>query len=75
MKKPFYKILYVQVLFAIVCGVLLGIFLPADAVAMKPLGDGFISGPLTLPSGVTLWIDKAVSRVSPGATLTTSPSS
>ncbi|WP_295997462.1 dicarboxylate/amino acid:cation symporter [Rugamonas sp.] len=42
MKKPFYKILYVQVLFAIACGVLLGHFLPADAVAMKPLGDGFI---------------------------------
>jgi len=41
-KKPFYKILYIQVLFAIVCGVLLGIYLPADAVAMKPLGDGFI---------------------------------
>jgi Na+/H+-dicarboxylate symporter len=41
-KKPFYKILYVQVLFAIACGVLLGIYLPADAVAMKPLGDGFI---------------------------------
>ena len=41
-KKPFYKILYVQVLFAIVCGVLLGIYLPGDAVAMKPLGDGFI---------------------------------
>lgn len=42
MKKPFYKILYVQVLFAIVAGVLLGIYLPTDAVAMKPLGDGFI---------------------------------
>ncbi|MBA5688797.1 dicarboxylate/amino acid:cation symporter [Rugamonas apoptosis] len=42
MKKPFYKILYVQVLFAIACGVLLGYFLPANAVAMKPLGDGFI---------------------------------
>lgn len=42
MKKPFYKILYVQVLFAIFVGVMLGIFLPADAVAMKPLGDGFI---------------------------------
>jgi polygalacturonase len=24
------------------------------------VGDGFISGPLTLPSGVTLWIDKGV---------------
>ncbi|WEF34098.1 dicarboxylate/amino acid:cation symporter [Pseudoduganella chitinolytica] len=42
MKKPFYKILYVQVLFAIAVGVLLGIYLPTDAVAMKPLGDGFI---------------------------------
>ena len=42
MKKPFYKILYVQVLFAIVVGVLLGIFEPAFAASMKPLGDGFI---------------------------------
>jgi aerobic C4-dicarboxylate transport protein len=42
MKKPFYKILYVQVLFAIVVGVLLGIFDPAVATKMKPLGDGFI---------------------------------
>jgi aerobic C4-dicarboxylate transport protein len=42
MKKPFYKILYVQVLFAIIAGVLLGIFEPAYATAMKPLGDGFI---------------------------------
>jgi aerobic C4-dicarboxylate transport protein len=42
MKKPFYKVLYVQVLFAIVCGVLLGIFYPGNAVDMKPLGDGFI---------------------------------
>lgn len=42
MKKPFYKILYVQVLFAIVCGVLLGVFYPGNAVDMKPLGDGFI---------------------------------
>ncbi|MFT5644695.1 MAG: aerobic C4-dicarboxylate transport protein [Janthinobacterium sp.] len=42
MKKPFYKILYVQVIFAIVCGVLLGMFYPASAVEMKPLGDGFI---------------------------------
>ncbi len=41
-KLPFYRILYVQVLFAIVCGVLLGVFYPQLAVAMKPLGDGFI---------------------------------
>jgi len=42
MKKPFYKILYVQVLFAIVLGVLLGVFYPELGTAMKPLGDGFI---------------------------------
>lgn len=42
MKKPFYKILYVQVLFAIVMGVLLGVFWPEIGTSMKPLGDGFI---------------------------------
>lgn len=42
MKKPFYKILYVQVLFAIVLGVLLGVFYPELGAKMKPLGDGFI---------------------------------
>jgi aerobic C4-dicarboxylate transport protein len=42
MKQPFYKVLYIQVLFAIVCGVLLGAFYPGNAVDMKPLGDGFI---------------------------------
>lgn len=42
MKKPFYKILYVQVLFAIAMGVLLGVFYPKLGTDMKPLGDGFI---------------------------------
>lgn len=42
MKKPFYKVLYVQVLFAIACGVLLGYFEPKMGVDLKPLGDGFI---------------------------------
>ncbi|MGB9110805.1 MAG: dicarboxylate/amino acid:cation symporter [Telluria sp.] len=42
MKKPFYKVLYLQVLFAIVLGVLLGIYDPGLATAMKPLGDGFV---------------------------------
>jgi aerobic C4-dicarboxylate transport protein len=42
MNKPFYKVLYVQVLFAISCGVLLGVFYPTLAVDMKPLGEGFI---------------------------------
>jgi len=42
MKKPFYKVLYIQVLFAIAMGVLLGHLWPAEGAAMKPLGDGFI---------------------------------
>jgi aerobic C4-dicarboxylate transport protein len=41
-KKPFYKVLYVQVLFAIACGIVLGAFFPDSGVAMKPFGDGFI---------------------------------
>ncbi|MDR3396130.1 MAG: dicarboxylate/amino acid:cation symporter [Pandoraea sp.] len=41
-KKPFYRILYVQVLIAIVVGVLLGHFKPDLAIQMKPLGDAFI---------------------------------
>lgn len=42
MKKTLYKILYVQVLAAIVIGVLLGFFFPDIGASMKPLGDGFI---------------------------------
>ena len=41
-RKPFYAHLYVQVLFAIACGALLGHFYPATGEAMKPLGDAFI---------------------------------
>ncbi|PRZ48646.1 aerobic C4-dicarboxylate transport protein [Paraburkholderia fungorum] len=41
-RKPFYTILYVQVLFAIAAGVLLGHFAPHAAIAFKPLGDLFI---------------------------------
>jgi aerobic C4-dicarboxylate transport protein len=42
MKKPLYKSLYLQVIVAIVLGVLLGYFFPDAGAAMKPLGDGFI---------------------------------
>lgn len=42
-KKAFYKGLFFQVIAAIVAGVLLGVVAPSYAVAMKPLGDGFIS--------------------------------
>ena len=41
-KKPLYKSLYVQVITAIVIGVLVGHFYPATGEAMKPLGDAFI---------------------------------
>ena len=40
--KPFYANLWVQVLMAIVLAVAFGYLNPAKAIAMKPLGDGFI---------------------------------
>ncbi len=40
--KPWYAHLYVQVLVAIVCGVLLGHFYPQTGEALKPVGDAFI---------------------------------
>jgi aerobic C4-dicarboxylate transport protein len=40
--RRFYQSLYVQVITAIVIGVVLGHFWPATGEAMKPLGDGFI---------------------------------
>ena len=41
-KKAFYKNLWVQVLLAIAVAIVFGYISPAKAVAMKPLGDGFI---------------------------------
>ncbi len=41
-KPPFYRSLYLQVLFAVVLGVALGHFYPQLGADMKPLGDGFI---------------------------------
>jgi aerobic C4-dicarboxylate transport protein len=73
MRKPFYKILYVQVLFAIAVGILLGHFWPQTGVEMKPLGDAFIKlikmiiGPIifcTVVSGIAGMRDmKKVGRV------------
>jgi aerobic C4-dicarboxylate transport protein len=40
--KRWYQSLYLQVITAIVIGVLLGHFWPETGAAMKPLGDGFI---------------------------------
>ncbi|WP_304515595.1 MULTISPECIES: dicarboxylate/amino acid:cation symporter [Comamonas] len=42
MRLPFYRQLYVQVVVAIVVGVLLGHFSPEYGAAMKPFGDAFI---------------------------------
>jgi aerobic C4-dicarboxylate transport protein len=41
-KLPFYRVLWVQVLLAMVAAVALGYLRPERAVAMKPLGDAFI---------------------------------
>jgi aerobic C4-dicarboxylate transport protein len=42
-RKHWYAILYVQVLIAIALGILIGRFFPHTAVALKPLGDGFVA--------------------------------
>src|ERR1700735_1933745 len=41
--RPWYTVLYIQVLIAIGIGIVLGHFYPKAGVAMKPLGDGFIA--------------------------------
>ena len=42
-RKPrFYEVLYVQVIFAIIVGILLGYFFPDFGESLKPLGDAFI---------------------------------
>jgi aerobic C4-dicarboxylate transport protein len=41
-RRPWYKLLYVQVLVAIVLGVILGDLAPGTGAAMKPLGDAFV---------------------------------
>ena len=40
--KPWYRILYVQVLIAVAMGILVGHFFPDTGRTLKPLGDGFI---------------------------------
>jgi aerobic C4-dicarboxylate transport protein len=42
-RRPWYTVLYVQVLLAIAAGILIGHFFPATGAALKPLGDGFIA--------------------------------
>ncbi|MBZ5541513.1 MAG: C4-dicarboxylate transporter DctA [Acidobacteriia bacterium] len=42
-RRPWYATLYVQVLIAIVAGIFIGRFFPKAGIALKPLGDGFVS--------------------------------
>jgi aerobic C4-dicarboxylate transport protein len=41
--RPWYTVLYIQVLIAIALGVALGYFYPKTGAALKPLGDAFIA--------------------------------
>ncbi|MBI1202740.1 MAG: C4-dicarboxylate transporter DctA [Rhodopseudomonas sp.] len=41
--QPWYKVLYIQVLIAILLGVLVGHYFPGTGKALKPLGDAFIA--------------------------------
>src|SRR6201987_3663817 len=41
-RRPWYTVLYIQVLIAIALGIWLGYAYPAAGSAMKPLGDAFI---------------------------------
>jgi aerobic C4-dicarboxylate transport protein len=41
--RPWYSVLYIQVLIAIAVGIFIGHFWPDLGKALKPLGDGFIS--------------------------------
>ena len=42
-KKPWYRLLYLQVIIAIVIGVVLGHYWPEQSQSLKLLGDGFIA--------------------------------
>ena len=41
-RKPWYRVLYLQVLLGVVCGILIGHFWPDTGKSLKPLGDAFI---------------------------------
>ena len=42
-RKPWYRILYIQVLMAVFLGIVVGCINPALGKSLKPLGDGFIN--------------------------------
>jgi aerobic C4-dicarboxylate transport protein len=42
-RGPWYRVLYVQVLIAVVLGIAIGHFVPKTGMALKPLGDAFVA--------------------------------
>jgi aerobic C4-dicarboxylate transport protein len=42
-RKPWYSVLYIQVLIAVAIGICVGHFYPKTGIALKPLGDAFVS--------------------------------
>jgi aerobic C4-dicarboxylate transport protein len=42
-RRPWYSVLYAQVLVAMALGILTGHFFPQAGIALKPLGDGFVA--------------------------------
>jgi Na+/H+-dicarboxylate symporter len=40
--KPFYRMLYVQVLIGLALGIAIGYVWPSFGAALKPFGDGFV---------------------------------
>ena len=42
-RRPWYTVLYVQVILAIIAGIAVGYWFPGFGAALKPLGDGFIA--------------------------------
>lgn len=41
-RKPWYRVLYLQVLLAVALGIIVGYFWPDFGKSLKPLGDGFV---------------------------------
>ena len=42
-RKPWYSLLYVQVIIAMIIGILIGHFFPETGIGLRPLGNGFIA--------------------------------
>src|ERR1700693_4342903 len=42
-RRPWYTVLYTQVVIAIALGILVGRFFPNFGIALKPLGDSFVA--------------------------------